>query len=333
MLSSDDTKAVSTREPTPRVLYVLGPGRSGTGVLGRVLSTIEGTVFAGELRRLWSRGLRPGRTCACGRAHAECEVWSKLLVPGAAFAEPSLAEIGAIQRRVAPEHLGWLSALRRLWLSPAPSPTTPAGRYLAAYTDLHRSFARVTGARVVIDSSKSAADAALLAVRPDVRTYAVQIVRDPRGVAFSAQNHTAKRSGRGRHLLAMRVATRWVAKHLTNEVIRRRYGPDRSILLRYEDVIEDPRAAVEAVAKLVGQPSPVVHLAPGVPIHVPEVHGPDGSKRKRFVTTEVVLQLDTRWQRELHPVDRFLVTLLTFPLVRRYGYPIRTPGRRSSTRP
>jgi hypothetical protein len=315
---------VTAREPAPKVIYVLGPGRSGTGVLGRVLSTIEGTVFAGELRRLWSRGLRPGRTCACGRPHAECEVWSKLLVPGASFMEPSLAEIGRLQKQVAPEHLGWRSALRLRRLSSPPPPTTAAGRYLAAYTDLHTAFARVTGAEVVIDSSKSAADAALLALRPDVTTYVVQILRDPRGVALSLQN-AAGHTRLGPHVLAVRAAVRWVAKHLTNEAIRRRYGPDRSIVLRYEHLIEDPRGTVEAVAKLVGQPSPVVDLAPGVPITVPEVHGPDGSKRRRFVTNEVVLKLDTRWQRELHPVDRFLVTLVTYPLLRRYGYPIRTP--------
>ena len=324
---------MTAREPTPKIIYVLGPGRSGTGVLGRVLSTIEGVVFAGELRRLWSRGLRPGRTCGCGRPHAECEVWSKLLVPGATFAEPSLAEIGRIQKQVAPEHLGGRSAFRLWRLSSPPPPTTAAGRYLAAYTDLHTAFARVTGADVVIDSSKSTADALLLAVRPDVTTYVVQILRDPRGVAFSLQNHAAKQTGLARHLLAARAAIRWVTKHVTNEAIRRRYGPDRSIVLRYEELIEDPRGIVEAVAKLVGQPSPVVDLAPGVPIHVPEVHGPDGSKRLRFVTTQVVLQLDTRWQQELSSVDRFLVTLLTYPLLRRYGYPIRTPHRRNPAEP
>ncbi len=322
---------MTAREPIPKVVYVLGPGRSGTGVLGRMLSTIEGTVFAGELRRLWSRGLRPGRTCACGRPHAECEVWSKLLVPGATFAQPSLAEIGRIQKQVAPEHLGWRSALRLRRLSTPPPSTTAAGRYLAAYTGLHKAFAQVTGAVVVIDSSKSAADAALLAVRSDVTTYVVQILRDPRGVAFSLQNHSAKHTGLGPHLLAIRASVRWVAKHLTNEAIRRRYGANRSILLRYEQLIEDPRGTVEAVAKLVGQPSPVVELARGVPIPVPEVHGPDGSKRRRFVSNEVVLQLDTRWQQELNPVDRFLVTLLTYPLLRRYGYPIRTPRRRDAS--
>jgi len=217
--------------------------------------------------------------------------------------------------------------LRLRRLTAPPPPTTAAGRYLAAYTDLHEAFARVTGASVVIDSSKSAADAALLAVRPDVTTYVVQILRDPRGVAFSLQNHATGRTGLGKHAVAVRGAMRWVAKHLTNEAIRRRYGAERSILLRYEQLIGDPRGTIDAVAKLVGLPSPVMDFAPGVPIRVPEVHGPDGSKRRRFVPTEIVLRLDSRWQRELDPIDRFLVTVLTYPLLRRYGYPIRTRRR------
>ena len=51
------------------------------------------------------------------------------------------------------------------------------------------------------------------------------------------------------------------------------------------------------------------------------------------LATEVVLQLDTRWQQELSPVDRFLVTLLTYPLLRRYGYPIRTSHSRYPAEP
>jgi hypothetical protein len=122
-----------------------------------------------------------------------------------------------------------------------------------------------------------------------------------------------------------------VAKHLTNEALRRRYGPDRSIVLHYERLIEDPRSVVEEVAKSVGLAAPAIELSPGVPIEVPEVHGPDGSKRRRFVPTQIVLRLDTRWQAELDPVDRFLVTAVTFPLLLRYGYPLRTPRPSAST--
>jgi hypothetical protein len=153
------------------------------------------------------------------------------------------------------------------------------------------------------------------------------MVRDPRGVAYSFQKHAAKTTGLEGHIVAVRAAVRWLAKHLTNEAVRRRYGPQRWLLVRYERFVDDPRHAVEAVAKMLGASPPLVDLSPGIPITVPEVHGPDGSRWRRFVGTEVILDLDDQWQKELHPVDRVLVTLLTYPLLRRYGYPIRTRRR------
>ena len=75
-----------------KVVYIGGSSRSGTGILGRVFSLIGDAAHGGELRRLWSYGLRPGKTCDCGRPHVECPVWSKLLVPGASYIEPSIAE-------------------------------------------------------------------------------------------------------------------------------------------------------------------------------------------------------------------------------------------------
>jgi len=311
----------------PAVVYVLGPGRSGSGVLGRLLSTIPGSVFVGELRRVWSRGLRADRTCACGRPHATCPMWSRLLGPGGPLADGRRAGIAAIQRRVAPERLGWRVALARRRLVEAPAPGTPEGRYLAAYAELYDAVARVTGATLVIDTSKSAADAALLAHRPGPPTVLVQLIRDPRGVVSSLQRHAAPRTTLGRRALAVRGSLRWVAKHLANEALLRRAGPDRSLAIRYEDLVTDPRTAVEAVAKLAGMPAPAERLAPGVPIPVPEVHGPEGSRRRRFEAPEIVVELDARWHRELAPVDRWLVTVLTYPLLRRYGYPVRVPAR------
>lgn len=315
---------VEDQVPT-RVVYILGPGRSGSGILGRTLSTTPGAAFVGELRRAWR--IRPDRTCACGRPHAACPVWSTLLVPGSDLVGPARSEVARLQDRVAPARLGWWAALRLRRLAAPPSPETPAGRYLEAYTRLHRAIGGATGSSLLIDSSKSAADAALLALRPEVPTFLVQLIRDPRGVVSSLQRHAGRRSWVGRRTLAVRGALRWVAKHLANEALRRRVGPERSIAIRYEDLVRDPRGTVEAVAKLTGSAVPLAPLAPGVPVAVPEVHEPEGSRRRRFEATEIVLELDTRWHHELGRLDRWLATVLTFPLLRRYGYPARVPAR------
>lgn len=111
-------------------------------------------------------------------------------------------------------------------------------------------------------------------------------------------------------------------QHLSFEAIRRRYGQERSLLVRYEDFIDAPGAVVGAVARLVGAAPPASDLPVGVPLELPVSHEPDTASTK-FSAAQVVLRPDVRWEKELHPVDRFLVTLLTYPLLRRYRYPMR----------
>jgi Sulfotransferase family len=314
---------VDRTRPTT-VLYILGSSRTGSGILARFLSTIEGTAYAGELRRLYSRGIRPGRTCSCGRSHSDCPVWSKLLIPGASHLQPSLAELGRIQREAAPDRHPWFAALRYIRRSSPPEPQSSAGRYLAAYAALHESFGEATGANVIINSSKSPADAALLALAPSLSVRCVQMVRDPRAVAFSFQKHAGKNAGLAGRMKALGAAFSWLGKQVTGELVRRRYPRDRWVVVGYERFCEDPRPTVEAVAKWLAVPPPLADLRPGIPLTVQEAHGPDGSRWRRFVGTEVVLEEDDRWRRDMHPLDRFLVTLVTFPLLHRYGYPIRT---------
>ena len=178
---------------------------------------------------------------------------------------------------------------------------------------------------MILDNSKNPADAALLVGASDVTVYCVQIVRDPRGVLFSIRKRsTPDDPGRARPLETAKTAVYWMLRQLTFDAIRRRYGKERSFLVVSERLMGDPNPALRTACRLLGEHEPAGELQPGVPLPMPEVHGPDGSGR--FTPTQVVLRMDNRWRSELHPFDRVLMTFLTFPLLRRYGYPIRTKG-------
>src|SRR5438067_9142701 len=58
-------------------------------------------------------------------------------------------------------------------------------RYAPLAASLYRAIADVTGAKVVVDSSKRPSDAALLPLLEGVDPYFIHLVRDPRAVAFS----------------------------------------------------------------------------------------------------------------------------------------------------
>ena len=310
-----------------RVVYIGGASRSGTGILGRVFSRIGGSAHGGELRRLWSHGLRPGRMCDCGRPHAECPIWSKLLVPGASYIEPSLDELRSVQKAVAPQTHAWWYALKILFGRSRPAPSSAEARYLALYSDLYRAFACATGSSVILDNSKNPADAALLAGASDITVYCVQIVRDPRGVLYSRRKRSMPDDpSRVRPLETVHIAVYWMLRQLTYDAIRRRYGKNRSFVVIYERLMKDPNPALRAVCHLLGEQEPAGELQPGRPFPMAEVHGPDGGSRQRFKPTEVVLREDNRWQSALHPFDRVLMTILTFPFILRYGYPIRPKG-------
>ncbi|HJS59199.1 MAG TPA: sulfotransferase [Vicinamibacteria bacterium] len=312
-----------------KVVYILGTARGGTSIFGRVLATLPGAGHGGELRRLWNPGLQPGHTCGCGKAPSDCALWSKLLATGsgAAYMEPSLNEVARVQETAAPDDHAWWKAYRILRTSGTPGLATDEARYLAAFCELYKAFARASSSSVVIDSSKNPADAALLHRARDVAMFCVQIVRDPRGVAFSRRKRRAPdEPTRAAPVETARTAGYWIMQHLSFEAVRRRYGRERALLVRYEDFIDAPGAVVGAVARLVGTAPPASELSVGVPIALPVSHEPDTTSTK-FSAPQVVLRPDSRWEKELHALDRSMVTLLTYPLLRRYGYPMRAQPR------
>lgn len=70
------------------------------------------------------------------------------------------------------------------------------GGYRALLGHLYRAIRRVTGARVVVDSSKNASYARILADTPGIRLRILHLVRDSRGVAYSLGQLTPRPGAR-----------------------------------------------------------------------------------------------------------------------------------------
>ena len=166
-----------------RVVYVGGFGRSGSTLLDRVLAQIGGCVAVGELVHLPQRGLLDDERCGCGVAFSACPFWSEVGV--AAFGPAGWASVDAeaIRRQQAA-----LDRNRRI-----PAMVLPRwGRGSAETEELGAWFGRVyaavadvSGASVVVDSSKHASTAFLLRRAPGLDLRVVHLVRDSRGVAYS----------------------------------------------------------------------------------------------------------------------------------------------------
>jgi hypothetical protein len=184
---------------------------------------------------------------------------------------------------------------------------------------LYDAIGSVTGARVVVDSSKVPSYAALLGLMSGIDPYVVHLVRDPRAVAYSWR----RRSRDGRSPIDSTL--HWVLWNLATARVCRRSGASNSILVRYEDFAARPQEVMADVVRMVG----------GEPDRLPFVdehtallaanHTVSGN-RSRFVTGAVRVQMDQAWLGRFRGPGRMASTAISLPLLGRFGYPIRASG-------
>jgi hypothetical protein len=297
-----------------RVLYVMGHGWSGSTILGNLLGELDGFFHAGELRRLWGEALPSGAPCGCGQPVGVCPVWSKVLAHrSVAVFDPVDVDIWHQQATPVRRTLGLLrTGLGRVRGDAALS------AYLLAAERLYCAVAEVTGARVIVDTSKRSGDAAALLLMPDVEPFFVHLVRDPRAVAYS----WARRQEAGHGPVA--TSRDWMAFNVLDEAIRRRAGRGRSIRLRCEDLVAEPTASLRSVARLVDEKPEKLPLRGDHQAVLGVNHGVMGNP-SRYVIGEVELRQDDDWRAAQSSGDRRVITALTLPLLARYRYPV-IPG-------
>ena len=303
----------------PRVLLVTGFGRSGTTLINTILGSTTGVFAAGEIRFLWERGILEGRRCGCGEALQQCPVWGPVLEK--AFGTPPELDAAALVREdgevMRTRHLPWMLASRvtgdrlmhRLHALPG------------ALTAVYRSIQDVTGASLIVDTSKPPSFGYVLQHLDGIDVRIVHVVRDPRAVAHSWSRSKALSDGGQRtEMLRLSPTHTPLQWDLWNGAAGWLWGrSDRYLRLRYEDLTDDPRRAIERIGSFVG-----VELSPPFTgardLATTTVHTVAGNA-DRMRTGPLSIRLDDAWETELPHRSRRIVTALTLPLLARYGYP------------
>jgi hypothetical protein len=299
-----------------KVLYVLGTQRGGSTIAGRVIGARPAFAFGGEVRRLWARGVGPGRTCGCGLGFYECPLWSKVL-PEVLVDGVTAAHVAAWQEEVAPGDHSWRAAERVVRASrPGARPWPALERYRAVMGRMYRAMARALGARVLVDASKLPADAAVLLGIKGVDAYVLHLVRDQRGVVHSQLRRQAPLGGIERARV-VRLAGAWAVRHGAARRLARERGDAGWLQLRYEDFATAPGPALARVAELVGERPTLV--PPDGRYDLAEVHTAGG---RLPAEAGVELRRDDRWRTDLPAPERVVTTTATLPLLLRFGYPL-----------
>ena len=299
---------MTTGGTRPTVVYIGGAGRSGSTLLDNLLGSNPGWFSSGELRLLWHARQLWTHKCGCGRLLRECEVWTAVL-----------ADLGDVDLSWAESMHDRLLRSRRAWrlLSPEAITRVPGGEeFVALNGRLVQSIATVTGAEVIVDSSKSPMGVALLRAA-GVDVVAVQLVRDPRAIAWSWRRSSGSTDVTPFVPRSVPATTlEWVGNNVAMELVVRRLRVPH-LRLRYEDLVDRPSDSLDAIATLAGSSA-------SVPVHgstatLASNHTVAGNP-SRFRTGDVELRRDDEWRTRLTTRDRVVTSTIALPLLSRYGY-------------
>ena len=265
-----------------RLIYIVGQGHSGSTLLDLLLSGHSDVVSVGEAKMF--RPPRVKSRCNCRRDPVgECPFWRRV---GERFTRKTSVPLAHL-------HLD----------------TPDEARFEQHNLAFFDAVARVSGKRVIVDSSKSLSRLRRLSRLTGLEIDVIHLVRRPHGVVFSNMR-------KGRHWLRTSRSYGRVERSV------RRWLHDRDhIRVRYEELATQPAATLARVMTELGPGRAgrrgTVNLAyqpQQLEWTVGERHNISGN-RTRFSKVDTIA-LDVEWKQGLGRLQQLAITAITTDLTR-----------------
>jgi hypothetical protein len=208
----------------PKVLYVMGAGRSGTTILGVALGNCAGYVFAGELNKWLPRSGVPSYD-GVGRA----SFWASVRQCVDVDEELSGGRASCLERSSALFDFRKWRERRRL-----------RGRYRELSEDLYRTVARLADATHVVDTSHYPLRARELQRLKGVDFYLLYLARSPQGVLSSMKREDVPERSFN---TSATNAYLWLT-HLVSVFVFLRHPHARRLFVTHEDFLADPERVI-----------------------------------------------------------------------------------------
>lgn len=240
-----------------RTACILSAGHSGSTLLNLMLGGHPEAVPLGEITHL-PKNLALNTLCQCGAPVRECGFWAEVLgrLSVDARADPYALETGFIDAARVVDRAHATRAYRLKWkalhalvaarsLAGIRVPVPPFDRSIAHTEMLFDAVRSVSGARVIVDSSKSYLKACGLYRASPEDTRLIVLCRDGRGVMWSEM-----KSGMSRE----RALSGWKNFYQRTLRLLRDVRPEHVIYVRYEDVTQDPEREMKRLTDFLGLP-------------------------------------------------------------------------------
>ena len=312
------------------VLYIGGMGRSGSTLLERLVGQLPDVCNLGEVVSLVRRGIVANERCGCGDLFHDCPFWTQ--VGDVAFGGWDAVDVDRMDfllRRVDDVRYTPLMLLPRA----GRAFDRRRGEYTEFFHRLYGAAAQVSGATVIVDSSKKTSLVYALSHEPRLKLRLLHLLRDPRGVAYAWTKVVQRPEISDRVEYMPRFNTTymsalWNGHNLLLAALRLRKV--QTLTKTYEQFVTDPGATLADVANLLELPAAPVDFvsADGRTVELRQTHSVAGNPM-RFQSGTITLRYDDAWRAKMSTRGRRWVTALTLPVALAFGYrPWRTSGRR-----
>lgn len=258
-----------------RVIYIAGTSHSGSTLLDLMLNAHPAIFASGELlklnRQLTIRKSRKGTPapCSCGAVSLwECPFWSAVDRRTRETSGKSLVDLDMLDYRA---------------LDGASAPNAV----------VFKAVADVSGKNFVVDSSKLPGRLSYLMRLTELDVYPVHLVREPKGQINSVAR---KHGGFFKHILRY---------ELVHEQIRRALKSVPHSVVHYEDLVRDPKSALQSILQPLGLDFDPRQLDWAEA----EKHEVAGNHMRFDSSSELVL--DESWRQSLSPLKQRAIELGT----------------------
>ncbi len=310
---------MSDRE-TVKVAFIAGSGRCGSTLLDLLLGHLDGFFSVGEFNSLLhNHDITIRDLCTCGVPFNECSFWTRVM-------NKVYGGIGTFDKTQFMQYAKQTGRNHHFVQLIAGTPTSRLRRSLDEYTaelyKLYSTIKREAGCEVVIDSSKYPNYGIALQMTKGIELHVIHVVRDARAVAWSHMRKKRMLDTPERKLYLHRhkpwkSALKWGKSNLQSWLLGK--ATRRHTLLRYEDLVHDPKAALQSIVASLGMPHQQFSFLDGHSFKQKTSHNVAGNPM-RFLGKDIQIKMDTEWTQRLSWIDRNTINLLAAPHLARYGY-------------
>jgi len=292
----------------PKVIYIMGCGRSGTTILDIILGNHSGFLSLGELNNAmdaWNKK----RICSCGVPIRQCRIWKN--VGNIFFSNDSGGEhyrIANYQNDIERQ----ISIINHILGLYDPSMIHEYHSYIY---NIFRLLKESSSAKAVIDSSKSVGRALALLKNAKIDVQIIHLVRDPRGVYFSFQKKNLITPTKN----IWSLVVYWNGVNFLASLARLRFGDKKVLRVRYEDLISNTDKTIDKIGDFIKEDLSDVKIKLRDEVSMERGHIASGN-RIREQKIPLKLQPDFEWMKRLKLHQRIIIATHCSPLMIAYRY-------------